>query len=87
MLQMQLHAQVQGHSLGSPSCLSCSGPGRGRFLLSPSCQNLKVRAGARGAFQPIREEKFERKFSFGYMYGAAGLSWQNPIRPLEIQTM
>ena len=47
---------------------------------------MKVHAGARGAFQPIREEKFERKFSFGYMYGAAGLSWQNPIRPLEIQT-
>ena len=56
-----------------------------RWLLSPSCQNLKVHAGARGASQPIMEEKSERKFASGCMYWTVGLTWQNPIQPLEIK--
>lgn len=40
-------------------------PGRDRFLLSPSCQNLKVHAGARGAFQPIREESLKGNSPLG----------------------
>lgn len=86
MLQMQLHAQIHGHSLGSPSCLSCLRLIYDRLLVIPSCQNLKIHAGASGVIQLIMEGKFEKEVCLWvYVRRIGHLSWQNPIPLLKVE--
>ena len=80
MLQMQLPAQIHGHSLGSPSCLSCLRLIYDRVLVIPSCQNLNIHAGASGAIQLIMEGKFEKEACLWvYVCRVGRRSWQNPF--------